>query len=646
MIGRIALLIVVMATAILTLGVTFLAPESTATTETTYATKNTNVGLAWGKVDPTSADRTRTVNAPSQGDPVLVGAGDIASCNSNGDEATAALLEGIPGTVYTTGDNVYDSGTASEFSDCYGSSWGQQDILARTKPSAGNHEYETPGAAGYFGYFGAAAGDPQKGYYSYDLGEWHVIALNSMCEEVGGCGADSPMVGWLEQDLAANPGACTLAYFHHPLFSSGSENGSDPRMKPSWDALYAAGAEVILNGHDHDYERFAPQTPDGTADPAQGIREFVVGTGGKSKRPFGVVLPNSEVRNANTYGVLKLTLHPGSYDWLFVPEAGKTFTDSGTDECHSSQPTPSPTTPTTPTTPTEPTTRPPRRSRPRRRFPRRRRLPRRRPPRRSRPPRPPRRSRPPRRLPRRRPPRRQPDPTSSPTPSPTPTPSPSPSPAPEPQDRNKGPLAGGTAFGKDVLVPGDVIDILPDGTKVFGIDQITINTEDCELTAQGDELTITMSDQGVPFRIRDGQNVDITIKPDGTIVANGRRTLGDEFPPGRRDNPTRVIIPIPVDPENDTFPREPNSEFPIISSTGIGGQGCRVVDDATAGNTVDNNDTSPGDTNSRKGVIPDTISDKPLPNTGGVTLFGLLASGLFFGCFGLLLIRSMIRGST
>jgi hypothetical protein len=204
-------------------------------------------------------------------------------------------------------------------------------------------------------------------------------------------------------------------------------------------------------------------------------------------------------------------------------------------------------------------------------------------------------------------------------------------------------LAGGTAFGKDVLVPGDVIDILPDGTKVVGIDQITIKTENCELTAQGDDLTITMSDQGVPFRIRDGQNVDITIKPDGTIVANGRRTLGDEFPPGRRDNPTRVIIPIPVDPENDTFPREPNNEFPIISSTGIGGQGCHVVG---AGNTGDNGSTNPGDTNSRKDVIPDTISDKPLPNTGGVPLFGLLASGLFFGCFGFLLIRSMIRGST
>jgi hypothetical protein len=176
-----------------------------------------------------------------------------------------------------------------------------------------------------------------------------------MCEEVGGCGPDSPVVGWLKQDQVAHPEACTLAYFHHPLFSSGAENGNDPRMRPSWNVQYAAGAEVILNGHDHDYERFAPQTPEGAADLAQGIREFVVGTGGRSQRPFGVIQPNSEVRNTGTYGVLKLTLHLGSYDWQFVPEAGKTFTDSGTDECHSTQPTPSPQPTPTPTPSPQPT---------------------------------------------------------------------------------------------------------------------------------------------------------------------------------------------------------------------------------------------------------------------------------------------------
>jgi hypothetical protein len=194
-----------------------------------------------------------------------------------------------------------------------------------------------------------------------------------------------------------------------------------------------------------------------------------------------------------------------------------------------------------------------------------------------------------------------------------------------------------------VLVPGDVIDVLPDGTRVVGIDQIVIKTENCQLTAHGDELTITMSDQGVPFRIRDGQNADISIRPDGTIVANGRRTLGEDFPPGSRDNPDRLIIPIPVDPENDQFAREPNSRFPIISSTGIEGQGCRVVDGANAGNTGGND---AGDTSSKNDVIPDTTSDRPLPNTGGVSLFGLLASGLFFACAGLLALGITMRRST
>ena len=184
-------------------------------------------------------------------DPVLVGAGDIAGCASSGDEATAKLLDSISGTVFTTGDNAYESGTPSEFSNCYGPSWGRH--KARTKPSVGNHEYNTSGASGYYGYFGSAAGDPQKGYYSYNVGEWHVITLNSMCEKVGGCGSTAPMVGWLKNDLASNPTKCTLAYFHHPLFSSGSEHGSDPKMRPSWAALYAANADVIVSGHDHDY---------------------------------------------------------------------------------------------------------------------------------------------------------------------------------------------------------------------------------------------------------------------------------------------------------------------------------------------------------------------------------------------------------
>jgi len=263
---------------------------------------------------------------------VMVGAGDVAKCSTNADEATAKLLDGIPGTVFTVGDNVYPSGTAAEFENCYGPSWGRH--KARTKPTVGNHEYETAGASGYFGYFGAAAGDPSRGYYSYDRGGWHVVALNSNCSEVGGCGATSPMVTWLRKDLAANPAQCTLAYFHHPLFSSGGEHGDQPQVRPIWKALYAADADVVVGGHDHDYERFAPQRPDGTLARKRGIRQFMVGTGGATQHGFGEVQPNSQARNASTPGVLRLTLNPGSYAWRFVPVAGKTFTDSGTKSCH------------------------------------------------------------------------------------------------------------------------------------------------------------------------------------------------------------------------------------------------------------------------------------------------------------------------
>jgi len=302
---------------------------------------------AAGNTDATSASRTWTVNATTQSDPVLVGAGDIASCASSGDEATAKLLANIPGTVYTLGDNAYESGTSTEFANCYdnyrlsdGSTydssrttyWGKE--KGRTKPTVGNHEYNTSGASGYFNYFGAAAGKPSEGYYSYELGAWHIVVLNSMCENVGGCGPTSSMVTWLKGDLATHPSSCTLAYWHHPVFSSGSEHGNDPKMIPSWDALYAAGADVVLSGHDHDYERFHPQTSSGAYDPTNGIREFVVGTGGKSHYAFGTIRANSEVRNSDTYGVLKLTLHPSSYDWQFVPVAGQTFADSGTSSCH------------------------------------------------------------------------------------------------------------------------------------------------------------------------------------------------------------------------------------------------------------------------------------------------------------------------
>ena len=267
--------------------------------------------------------------AQAAGYPVLVGTGDIARCSSPGAEATARLLDSIPGTVFTTGDHAYESGTATEFANCYDPTWGRH--KARTKPSVGNHEYETPGAEPYFDYFGARAGSPGKGYYSYDRGEWHIVVLNSNCSEAGGCAAGSPQERWLKEDLAANATKCTLAYWHHPRFSSSANNSE---VAPFWKDLYAAGAEVVLNGHAHNYERFAPQRPDGSRDTGRGIREFVVGTGGVNHGAFKTIKENSQVRNADTYGVLKLTLKPDSYDWKFVPVAGKAFTDSGTKGCH------------------------------------------------------------------------------------------------------------------------------------------------------------------------------------------------------------------------------------------------------------------------------------------------------------------------
>jgi len=269
----------------------------------------------------------------------LLAAGDIAQCGELYATATAALLRDRPGTVATLGDNTYSAGTKREFADCYHPTWGTE--KGRTKPALGNHEYGTRGARGYFGYFGAAAGSQRNGYYSYDLGAWHIIVLNSNCEEIAGCEADSPQGRWLRADLAAHPATCTLAYWHHPLFSSGKTHGSEDAMRPTWETLYDAGADVVLSAHEHHYERFVLQDPAGNLDLKRGIRQFVVGTGGASHYGFGRPLPTSEVRNAETFGVLELTLHRTGYDWVFVPvDAGsggkdqRSFTDSGSGECH------------------------------------------------------------------------------------------------------------------------------------------------------------------------------------------------------------------------------------------------------------------------------------------------------------------------
>jgi len=261
----------------------------------------------------------------------LTGAGDIASCELTNDEATAALLEDLPGYVFTAGDNAYESGTAAEFDNCYDPGWGKQ--RERTFPALGNHDVETPGATGYYDYFGARAGDPRAGWYSLDLGAWRLIVLNSNCVQAAGCGADTDQGRWLASELADHQADCTLAIWHHPRFSTGY-HGPTPGVAPFWDALYEAGADLVVNGHDHDYERFAPVDPAGKPDPERGIREIVAGTGGAALRAFEEEDANSEVRQASTYGVLRLDLKPGAYDWEFIPVEGGTFTDRGSGKCH------------------------------------------------------------------------------------------------------------------------------------------------------------------------------------------------------------------------------------------------------------------------------------------------------------------------
>jgi hypothetical protein len=267
---------------------------------------------------------------------VLVGAGDIASCKDpEGARATAKLLEKIPGTVFAAGDLAYEKGSTAEFKNCYDPTWGE--FKARTRPTLGNHEYADRTASGYFQYWGKQAGPAGKGYYSYDLGSWHIVALNTNCYSriLGGCAAGSPQELWLKADLGEHPDACILAYGHHALFSSGvfKSHAVHPELKDLWRDLYAAHAALVLAGHEHSYERFAPQDPDGRADSVNGIREIVVGTGGRSHDPLGFALDNSEVRNTDTYGVLKLTLTPGHYTWEFIPAEGKAFTDSGSADC-------------------------------------------------------------------------------------------------------------------------------------------------------------------------------------------------------------------------------------------------------------------------------------------------------------------------
>jgi acid phosphatase type 7 len=264
----------------------------------------------------------RPTAKPATGTAVLVGAGDIAKCgalDARADAKTANLLASIPGTIFTAGDNAYSDGSTADFA-CFDQTWGR--FTSRMLPSPGNHDYHIPGAAGYFAYFAdRIMGD----YYAFTVGAWRVYSLDSENVTPG-------EVAWLKSDLAAHAGGCTMAYWHHPRFSSGM-HGNDHDVQPFWDALSAAGAELVINGHDHNYERFAPQTATG-AKSGTGIREIVVGTGGAGLRPLASKAANSEVFNGDTHGVIKLTLGPGTYSWQFVPADGVFFRDSGSGTCH------------------------------------------------------------------------------------------------------------------------------------------------------------------------------------------------------------------------------------------------------------------------------------------------------------------------
>lgn len=275
----------------------------------------------------TCSGSSSTSPSPTPSTPaVLVGAGDIGDCATRGSQLTAQLISGMPGTVFTAGDNAYPSGTAESFRDCYNPTWGRH--KQRTRPSPGNHEYELPGAAPYYQYFADLAGESGLGYYSYTLGSWRVFSLNS---EVG-VDATSAQMTWLRSELSSNRSLCSLAYFHKPLFSSGF-HGDQLQMREMWRTLYEFGVDVVISAHDHNYERFAPQDFTGRFDSERGIRQFVVGTGGTSLRAVGALRPNSEV-HGSSWGVLVLTLEEALYRWEFVPAEPGGLQDAGTSQCH------------------------------------------------------------------------------------------------------------------------------------------------------------------------------------------------------------------------------------------------------------------------------------------------------------------------
>jgi hypothetical protein len=318
--------------------ITTSAPTSTATVTSTAVFTPTNTPTSI----PTAMLTATPTSQPSGSDPTIMAAGDII-CDSLTTSSTACqqmaasqvAVDQLPSAALILGDLCHTP-SVDCFDNYFNPSWGR--LFSISHPTTGNHDYLVAGAVYYFDYWNGIgnangpAGDRSQGYYSFDIGTWHIIALNSQCSEAGGCNSGSPQYTWLQQDLQTHANLCTLAYYHIPVFSSGGRANNN--MKQIYTLLYDHNVEVVLNGHDHIYERFAPQDSNGLADPSRGIREFIVGTGGANHTSIAAVQPNSEVRNTDTFGALKLTLHPDRYDWQFIHVAGKTFSDSGTTFCH------------------------------------------------------------------------------------------------------------------------------------------------------------------------------------------------------------------------------------------------------------------------------------------------------------------------
>lgn len=260
----------------------------------------------------------------------LIAAGDIARCDSQDDESTAALAAAHPGTVLVLGDNAYEDGSRRDYRDCYQPSWGR--LLDRTLAVPGNHDHQTAAALGYFDYFGARAGPAKRGWYALTLGAWRLITLDSECSAVGGCGRGSPQYEWLAAELDEHPSPCTIVAFHRPRYSSGF-HGDFAEIDPLWRLVVDAGADVVLNGHEHSYERLGPMDADGHAD-AKGVGAFIVGTGGALLRGFDDVVETSQVRIDDRHGVLVLQLADGTFDWTFRSTPDDMVEDQGMGACH------------------------------------------------------------------------------------------------------------------------------------------------------------------------------------------------------------------------------------------------------------------------------------------------------------------------